>query len=367
MATKKSVRKSEQELIDLVRQKAHGYLRLPNVTSVGVGNKIVDGKETDEMVIQFTVGKKLTPERLALENITPLPESITADDGTEVPVDVIERSYKPSYTIIDDPSMVRLAAEELTPKQIRRSRLDTVMPGISVSHIDGTAGTFGGVVYDALNGTPYILSNWHVLNGPTGNIGDMIVQPGPVDDGNLPANSVGRLVRSHLSVAGDCAISSITGRGLDTDIFELRVTPRRVAKASLHDKIVKSGRTTGVTYGIVSRVGVIANIYYGEPTGTQQVGGFEIRPDPAKPATNGEISMGGDSGSLWMVASPSGDADVVLGLHFAGETDPDPTDEHALACNIHSVIEKLQVTFTNPQAGPQSPRVPSGRSSTRRR
>lgn len=37
--------------------------------------------------------------------------------------------------------------------------------------------------------------------------------------------------------------------------------------------------------------------------------------------------------------------DIAVGLHFAGETDPDPSEEHALACNIHSVLEKLDVTF----------------------
>ena len=33
-----AARKSEAELIDLLRRKAQGYLHLPNVTSVGLGN-----------------------------------------------------------------------------------------------------------------------------------------------------------------------------------------------------------------------------------------------------------------------------------------------------------------------------------------
>jgi endonuclease G len=96
-----------------------------------------------------------------------------------------------------------------------------------------SAGTFGAVVYDALNGTPYVLSNWHVLHGPTGAIGDSIAQPGPFDDGNIVSNVMGRLVRSHLGVAGDCAVCSVIGRRLDDRILELDVVPKRIAKVAL--------------------------------------------------------------------------------------------------------------------------------------
>jgi endonuclease G len=343
----------EKELIQLVRQKAQAYLRLPNVTSVGVGHRVKDGKRTDELAIQFTVARKLSPEALVAEGLEALPQSFVADDGTVVPVDIIERSYRTSYQIIDDPMTARLEAAELTPRQIRRSRCDPIMPGVSVSHVDVSAGTFGAVVYDTQNGTPFILSNWHILNGPTGSIGQEIVQPGTLDDGNLLSNVVGRLVRSHLGLAGDCAISSVIGRGLDPMIFERGVTPSRVATANLGDKVVKSGRTTGVTFGIVRRVGVVVTMNYGAGFEEQQIGGFEIGPNPDKPPANGEISMSGDSGCVWMVDTEGPDKDVALGLHFAGENDPRPEEEHAMACNIHSVLEKLQVSLVNPLLGPR--------------
>ena len=76
---------------------------------------------------------------------------------------------------------------------------------------------------------------------------------------------------------------------------------------------------------------------------------------PDAPAVRGEISEGGDSGSLWMVDSAD-DADVVLGLHFAGETDPRPEAEHALACNIKSVLEKLDIRLQSHVPAP--PPVP---------
>jgi hypothetical protein len=326
---------TEEKLKQIVRKHAQRYLREPNVTSVGVGYRIKDGKSTGEMVIQFTVENKLSPEELRAENIPILPEKIVADDGTEVPVDVIERSYKPDVVV--------LGASAADFRRQRRTRLDPVRPGISICHRDGTAGTAGAVVYDIMTGDPYILSNWHVLQGPAGKVGEDIIQPGAFDGGTLNTGRVGKLVRSHLGLAGDCAICSIEGRGLEERILELDVTPRRIGRANLGDKVVKSGRTTGVTFGIVRRVGVVAKLNY-ESAGTVEIGGFEIGPNPEKLPADGEISSGGDSGSCWLIDSAE-NADVVVGLHFAGETDPDPGAEHAMACNIHSVFEKLGVSF----------------------
>lgn len=338
--------KEEEELIALVRKRAQAYLRLPNITSVGVGIELKNGEPTGKLSVQFTVNRKLSPELLALENLRPLPEFIISDDGTEIPIDVVERSYKPAYQIIDEPIIIDGVPESLTPAQMRRTRINPILPGISISNANLSSGTFGAVVYDAMTRTPYILSNWHVLCGPAGNIGDIIVQPGTSDSGNINANIVGRLVRSHLSVAGDCAVASISGRQLEDRLLELNIVPNRIAKVNLGDKVVKSGRTTGVTYGIVTRVGVAVNMNYGSVT--QTVGGFEIKPNPNKPAEYGEISMAGDSGSLWLIDTQGVDKDVVVGLLFAGENNPAPAAEHSVACYIHSVIEKLQITFNKP-------------------
>lgn len=338
--------KSEQELIDLVRRRAQAYVQLPNVTSVGVGRRLdTEGRPTGELCIQFTVGRKLSLDQLQAENMSPLPESIIDEDGTEIPVDVIERSYKPSHELLD---RFQRAAEQLTPRQQRRKRLDQIVPGISISHPSGSAGTIGAIVYDNETGQPYVLSNWHVLHGPNGELRDLVVQPGPFDDSNVDANVMGRLERSHLGVAGDCAIASIAGRTFNEALLELGVSPKRVARANINDDVVKSGRTTGVTYGVVTRVGVTVSLDYGGDVGFVAIGGFEIKPNPGKPPINGEISMGGDSGSLWVIDAAAPDNDIAVGLHVAGETDPNPEAEHAIACNIHSVLDKLNVSFVTP-------------------
>jgi endonuclease G len=106
--------------------------------------------------------------------------------------------------------------------------------------------------------------------------------------------------------------------------------------------VVKSGRTTGVTYGLVTRIHTITKLNYGA-VGDQNIGSFEIGPDPLHPAENGEISSGGDSGSAWFAVSPEGAAtEMMLGLHFAGET-VEPS-EFALACYASSVFEKLEIS-----------------------
>ena len=344
--------KSEQDLVGLARKKAQRYLNTEGVTSVGVGfrqkrnEKTGQNEVTKELCIQFTVAEKLSPEALNAKNIPLLPVSFDFDDGDVAKVDVVERTFQVNYEIVSDPEG-DARARELSPWKQRRSRLDPVVPGISVSHRRGTAGTIGAIVYDNRAGIPLLLSNWHVLHSTDDPTDTNILQPGPSDSSDLDANRIGRLLRSHLGLAGDCAVATIEDRRFAEEIFELNVVPKRAAKVSLGDTVVKSGRTTGVTFGIVTRVGVTANIHYGGVVGAANIGCFEIRPNPKKPPKNGEISQGGDSGSIWLIDGDDNDKDVAVGLHFAGEVDPHPADEHSLACNIHSVLEKLDVSFVD--------------------
>jgi endonuclease G, mitochondrial len=325
--------KLQDSLRQYIRTKGAGYLQDPNISSIGVGHKISEGKATGELSLQFTVDQKVAePEALGSESI---PESINVD-GVEVPTDVIERSYRPAF---------RIVGEALAPNA--KLRVDPITPGVSVGHVKVTAGTIGCIVYDKNSGTPLILSNWHVLHGPDGALGEVVVQPGPHDDNRLEGNRLGRLKRSHLGAAGDCAVAAIEDRRFDTEIPELGVTPKQLGEPELGDKVVKNGRTTGVTHGVVRRVDVLAKITYGS-AGEHVIGGFEIGPDPASPPADGEISQGGDSGAAWMFKADAGTpSEVLAGLHFAGEAGTDP-DEHALACLPQSVFEKLDITLQPP-------------------
>lgn len=329
--------KLTKQLRDFVRSRGSEYLKDPNITSVGIGYKKKNGKPTKEIAIQFTVEQKAEPEQLERLNTTLIPKSINIE-GIEVPTDVIQRKFAVEY---------RLVAE--TQASDRKRRIDPIFPGVSVANVRESAGTVGCIVYDRTNGTPYILSNWHVLHGPEGVIGDEIVQPGPHDDNRMHLNHLGKLVRSHLGHAGDCAVATIEDREFRPSIMELKVVMEKLGDPELGDKVVKSGRTTGVTHGIVSRIHVITKIDYGGSTGEQEVGGFEIELDPDMPPDNGEVSMGGDSGSVWLFKSDTGKpTNIIAGLHFAGEGPSDP-NEHAIACYSKSVFEKLEILLSPPE------------------
>jgi endonuclease G len=335
-----------QRLRDYVRTHAEAFLAQPNVTSVGIGRKMVDGRETEQLAIQFTVARKLQPEVLATERVQPLPASILID-GQEIPTDVLERRYTPGWTVVQPDAL---------EKDARKQRLDPVRPGCSVAHVQETAGTLGAIVYDVQSGAACGLSNWHVLQGPAGKVGDMVVQPGPFDDNRTERNVLGPLLRSHLGAAGDCAIVRLDRRGADPSILGLDVVPAQVARAEIGDRVAKSGRTTGVTYGRVRRVDVMVKLDYGGAVGERVIGGFEIGPDEARDGLGDELSMGGDSGAAWMgVDAKERVTDVLLGLHFAGEGGAG-ADEHALACYAHAALEKLQARLSPVEADSEAAR-----------
>jgi endonuclease G len=314
-----------------VQKVAAEYLKDPNITSVGVGFKLVDGKPTDELALQFTVDTKFQPQGLETTPTRPIPESLTVN-GIRFRTDIVERRFKPEPVAVDAP-----------PKTDRKLRLDPIAPGVSIGNERVSAGTLGCLVRENATGRTRLLSNWHVLHGPRGALGDRIVQPGPFDDNRTAKNGCGRLVRSFLGLAGDCAIASLEGRDAEDTILELGVPVRRLGDPELGDRVVKSGRTTGVTHGVVTRLYTITRLSYSQDR-VEQIGGFEIGPDPERPAAGGEISMGGDSGSAWMALDDRGEpTDMMLGLHFAGESDGS-AGEHALACYASSVFSKLEIS-----------------------
>ena len=186
---------SSESLKNFVRREASRFLKQNNITSVGIGYKVKDGQPTKELSIQFTVGRKVAPEALESIDAVEIPKSFLID-GVQVPTDVIQRNFEKSFREV-----------KLEAAYSRKIVANPVVPGVSIGHPSITAGTAGCVVYDVDTGTPYVLSNWHVLNGPCGKPGDPIVQPGTYDDNRISQNVVGRLVRSYLGVSGDCAIA----------------------------------------------------------------------------------------------------------------------------------------------------------------
>jgi endonuclease G len=333
----------------ILRNRGQSLLKLPNVRSVGIGYKKVKGKATPQLCIQFSVDRKFSG-LAAIKKIGSrrIPKFLIDEKGKRVPTDILERSFRASFTEITPKMPGQALPASNKPSDVRRKAQSPVFPGISIGNSDGTAGTLGAIVYDLQTGTPYLLSNWHVLQGPYGKIGDDVAQPGPYDSSEVDKNRIGALVRSHIGIAGDCALASIEGREFANDFFELGYGPSAIATVDLGDSVVKSGRTSGVTYGIVSRTKVTIKMEYGGDVGEVLVSGFEIEPDPENPPANGEVSMDGDSGSLWLVDHPDRKG-IAVGLHLASEAGSNPVSEHAIACHIDKVLDKLEVSLFPPQ------------------
>jgi len=283
-------------------------LRKANVVGVGVGRKIVDGKETDEPAVIVFVERKLPEDRLRKEDV--IPKALD-----EVKTDVIETG--------------KIKAQAAAP----RARTDRWRPapgGVSVGHYRITAGTLGGVV--RRGGRRFILSNNHVLaDSNRARPGDPVLQPGPADGGtredaiatletfvrlrfDAPDRGFTAFLRRLAARLGfrpaaqapanlvDAAIARpVRDDAVDESVLGLG-RPAGIAEAGVGDTVRKSGRTTGLTEGRVLATDATLQIEYDADvaTFTDQI-------------VAGPMSQGGDSGSL--VVDREGRA---VGLLFAG-------------------------------------------------
>ncbi len=195
-----------------------------------------------------------------------------------------------------------------------------VPTGVSVGHPDITAGTIGARVTD---GTDFfLLSNNHVIaNVNNALLGDEIVQPGALDGGLVPADTIATLEDFEpIDFSGgpntlDAAIARTTtsdlGYATPTDGYGAPAAATTSAGVGLPVK--KYGRTTGLTTGTIDAVNVTVDVCYvaflwiclQEARFVNQI---------AIVGDAGDFSAGGDSGSL--VVTSIGNQPV--GLLFAG-------------------------------------------------
>lgn len=276
---------------------------IPGVVAVGRGQK----------GIVVSVERKLPESRLRPEHV--IPKYIEG-----VPTSVVETG--------------KLWA-------LRTSRHRPAPGGVSIGHVDITAGTLGCLVEK--DGQAYILSNNHVLaNSNDAELGDAILQPGPHDGGTMD-DRIAELydfVPVQFALDVDCPVSGAVTRGLnavarvlgsrvrflaarvseDTNLVDAAIAkPMRdedvtaevleigqltgSASGELGMGIAKSGRTTGLTAGEITQVDVTCQVQYG----LGQIAIFEDQ------LMAGPMSEGGDSGSVVVNGS-----NQVVGLLFAG-------------------------------------------------
>jgi hypothetical protein len=309
--------------------------RLPNVIACGVGYKVMDNGTTDELAVVVSVTRKLPAAVLSAAELIP-----RLLDG--IRTDVVETGSLRAF-------------------QGARDRWRPVIPpGVSLGHINATAGTFGCLVHRA--GEVFMLSNNHVLaNANRCHMGDPIIQPGRLD-GGVPPDRVATLADYvPLDFGGDaptCSLATAVEQGLNalSGLFgsqhrvmayqrtpgnnrvdaalarpddPVAVTPeivgigrpRGVRRATLGTPVKKSGRTTGYTEGRIIQIDVTSEVSYG----LARARFF------GQLMANG-MSQPGDSGSA--VLDPD---NYVVGLLFAG------SENATLITPIQPVLEALRV------------------------
>jgi endonuclease G len=214
----------------------------------------------------------------------------------------------------------------------RTRRADPLQGGISVSNASlRGSGTLGGLVRDRETGDPMILSNWHVLVGHWGvRPGWPICQPGRSDGGG-PADTVAAFSRSAMSSHLDAAVARLTGsRSLLNHPLGLEPA-KGVSWAMPGMEVIKSGRTTGVTYGRVTGVEGTFGGYFGGVHGLIR----NVMTIVPRPGMEQVVSAGGDSGSFWLQEETM----HAVGLHFVGNDDP----EYAQAMDMQPILDALTV------------------------
>lgn len=349
-----------QDLIEALRLHRRRLLRMPGVTGIDVGYKIENGYFTDKLALRVHVERKLPPsafkDRLfelipksntPAEEILPEQQYLTSTN-TSVLMDVIEAEYKPDQLF--EPPRPKTVLE--TPVRLedvnRLRRLDPLVGGISIGSPQVPVGTLGALVWDKVDGSVCILSNWHVLAGDLqAEVGNPCFQPGLFDQGRS-SDIVARLKRWSFDRQTDAAIAELIGNRhyCAGEIVSLFQQITGVAEPYLGMKLLKSGRSTDFSMGFVDGLFFSAAIEYSNGFVRVFEDQIHIAPqppkDPSYPAS--AISEPGDSGSVW-VTETSSDGYKAVGLHFAGDLPNSAFGEYALANPMNVVADRLKFSF----------------------
>jgi len=210
------------------------------------------------------------------------------------------------------------------------------------------SGTLGALVCDP-QGRLFILSNNHVLARTNrGHRGEPITQPGLVDaECVLSTNdTVATLWKRRVVHFGgstpnvvDCALARILPGQVDTngDMLGIGTVSQRSRAPRVGLAVKKSGRTTGVSEGVIAAVDVSLIVVYDRVCGVGNRRALFIHQIRITPGGFGDFSEGGDSGSL--VVEDVDSCPRAVGLLFAGG------NSDTFANPIARVLSRLNVSM----------------------
>ena len=223
-----------------------------------------------------------------------------------------------------------------------QARHRPLIVGCSIGHWRITAGTLGCFV-ETKSGAVRILSNNHVLADENrGKTKDAIIQPGDLDGGARPGDTIGGLGKYvRLKKTGtnliDCALATLKD-GVEFDASRLDGIGKLAGLAEdpldIGDRVAKVGRTTGTTRGRVTAF-ELDNLIVGFDLGNLRFDDqIEIEGAGTKP-----FSQGGDSGSIIVNAKRE-----AVALLFAGSDQGGKNGQGLTFANpIGAVLKALDV------------------------
>lgn len=296
----------DEKVIKICREDYMDFFSKPNVVGIGLGRQVTNRQFTGEKCITVFVSGKFPKEHLSEEELVPhVYKGVTTDVLLSGPISTC------SFT----------------------GKIRPLIGGFGISPVNTQeVGSVGCLVKDDKG--YYILSNNHVL-ADTNKIepGTFIVQPSIKDGGKEPEDLIGKLSRfvpiefknadKVPENYADAAIAKVINKDDVSNKVAFIGEILGVRSAKLEQSVMKVGRTTEQTFGLVLAEGATIIVEYGDEKAI-----FKNQIVTTK------MTSEGDSGSLLT------DSDgYAVGLIYAH------SQKHSYHNNISDVLEKLNVTL----------------------
>jgi hypothetical protein len=257
-------------------------------------------------------------------------------------------SYSITATASADPSKTASALVTAIPLENQEQQgfpIELGTSGINANTTDCCSGTLGSLLVDQ-TGKQYVLSNNHVM-GRVGHaaLGEAIVQPGYVDtlcDFTTPQTVATFTAAPSINSNVDAAIAEVVPArvdssgaiiglgGVNPDGSYIPAPPANtIATATIGMQVAKSGRTTGLSCGVVEAVNATVIVDFSAECGNPSAESVLFR---GQTILN-DIVKPGDSGSLIVEAATA----QPLALVAAGSSD----GEYASANPATDVVKEL--------------------------
>lgn len=303
---------THNEIVAAKDRAAAVLLRLPNVTSVGIGGRVRAGQRLPELVLKVYVDSKVPTDQLA-------PSERIPSEIEGLPTDVVQMpTVGTGATGPAPPGQPEIPSANRDSEKYR--------PIVGGSHMQGglsdsTFGTIGCVMVSTTDAEKaYAFTNWHVMQGdnhtdPT--IGDTKAgQPTNKDSiTKCCSHIIGTLAAGARNTSTDAALIELKpGTQWKAEVLDIGPLsgehPIDSAEAATHPAVRKRGARSRLSGGVVDSIGASITV-----DGISYSNAMVVVPNANTTlATTDHFLFGqhGDSGSVIV-----NDANQVVGVFFA--------------------------------------------------